>query len=443
MILSLKSVLKNKKLIYSLISQIITLSVSLMMTLGVTNYLSVENFGYWQLFVFYSSYIGLAHLGICDGIYLRYGGKNLTDFNTSKIKGLLYIYIISQLIIGGGILLYGLFSDLEYQRKFILYSLSILLLVTNFQTLLSYMLLSTSNIIENSRSIFIEKFLMLSSILVLILINKISFENLIISYSISKLFSLIYLLSFFKQFRKIDYYVNFQYAYEILKLGFVLMLANIVSTLIIGVGRYFIDKKWNIEIFGKISLAISLVYFFLVLLSQISFIIFPFLRNISNENQKLVYLKINTKISSLLKILILFYIPCTFILYKLLPTYKESINYLILLLPICLFDGKMQMIYVPFFKNLLLQKKLLYINIFCLFLSVILTVIGTYYFESILFILIGIIFSIICRSILAEMILAKIYKLKQFKVLLIDLIFTLLIVLYYFKQEYIFHFFIR
>ena len=63
-------------LIYALIAQTISLLLSLIISFIVPKFLGVEEFGYWQLFVFYSSYVNIAQLGISDGLYLRLGGEN-------------------------------------------------------------------------------------------------------------------------------------------------------------------------------------------------------------------------------------------------------------------------------------------------------------------------------------------------------------------------------
>ena len=38
--------------------------------------LGIEEFGYWQLFVFYASYVSFFQLGLNDGVYLQHGGED-------------------------------------------------------------------------------------------------------------------------------------------------------------------------------------------------------------------------------------------------------------------------------------------------------------------------------------------------------------------------------
>jgi len=51
-------------------------------TLIIPKYLSVEGYGYWQLFMLYGSYGGILHLGFIDGILVRWAGKKLPEIGS-------------------------------------------------------------------------------------------------------------------------------------------------------------------------------------------------------------------------------------------------------------------------------------------------------------------------------------------------------------------------
>lgn len=63
-----------KNFSFTLTSNIIAIAISTLVTLVVPKLIGVEEYGYWQLYLFYSSYIGFLQFGWNDGIYLRYGG---------------------------------------------------------------------------------------------------------------------------------------------------------------------------------------------------------------------------------------------------------------------------------------------------------------------------------------------------------------------------------
>jgi O-antigen/teichoic acid export membrane protein len=75
----------------------------------IPRYLSVEDFGYWQLFILYASYVGILHLGFIDGIHVRWAGKELDQVG-GEIKTAFRFLLLEQVvvIIPLGLLLYFL-----------------------------------------------------------------------------------------------------------------------------------------------------------------------------------------------------------------------------------------------------------------------------------------------------------------------------------------------
>ena len=57
-------------IIVAFLAQALSIASSVATTLILPKFLGIESFGYWQLFLFYVSYIGFFHLGINDGVYL-------------------------------------------------------------------------------------------------------------------------------------------------------------------------------------------------------------------------------------------------------------------------------------------------------------------------------------------------------------------------------------
>ena len=70
-----------KNFSYSLTSNLISLIISTLVVLVIPRIIGVEDYGFWQLYLFYSSYIGFLHFGWNDGIYLRYGGEEYDDLD--------------------------------------------------------------------------------------------------------------------------------------------------------------------------------------------------------------------------------------------------------------------------------------------------------------------------------------------------------------------------
>ena len=66
---------------YVVLSNLLTVIVSSLVVLILPKIMGVEEYGYWQLYIFYLSYAGFVHLGWVDGIYLRYGGLEYADLD--------------------------------------------------------------------------------------------------------------------------------------------------------------------------------------------------------------------------------------------------------------------------------------------------------------------------------------------------------------------------
>ena len=80
---------------YALSSNLVTMVVSALTVFIIPKFLGVSDYGYWQLFLFYSSYVPFLQFGWTDGIYLRYGGLEKRDLD----KKLFFSQFISLLTI--------------------------------------------------------------------------------------------------------------------------------------------------------------------------------------------------------------------------------------------------------------------------------------------------------------------------------------------------------
>lgn len=82
---------------FAFAAQGVSYLTSALTSLVVPKLLGIEQFGYWQLFLLYASYAGLADLGISEGIYLRYGGACREDVDSKSLSNQYRIYSVIQL----------------------------------------------------------------------------------------------------------------------------------------------------------------------------------------------------------------------------------------------------------------------------------------------------------------------------------------------------------
>jgi len=428
--MSLKKVFIDN-IIFAFVAQTVSIIVSLIMTLGIPKILSVEEYGFWQLFIFYTGFIGFFLFGLSDGIYLKYGGKKFDELNKQIIKSQMVYGFFLQLLISLVIIVVGSFLNIEWERHIIIFATALYLVLGNLVTLLGFLLLATNNIKYYSKAILVDKISFIIILTVIFLYSKVSYMVLIELFIVTKLLSLVYLLSYFRNYKNLSI-CSFKRSFSILKInmsvGIILMLSNIASTLIIGIGRFAIDNKWDIETFGKISLSLSATYFFLLLISQVSLALFPVLRQLDYVNQRNIFTKSCELLGIIMLGVFLLYFPLISFLEAWLPKYADSLKYLVILMPICLFEGKMQMIHNTYMKSLNKQEMLLLINIAVLIVSLILTYFAAYNIHNLMLVVYVMLFCISLRSIFTQLYLYRFYNLKFDPQILMEILFTIIFI---------------
>lgn len=414
-----------KNILYTFTSQIIGIIASICMSALIPKVTTVSNFSYWQLFVFYSSFIGLLHFGLIDGIYLKYGGSNFLEINKSKILSqlLTLLFLQSIIIISSAILITNYVSGNE---KSILLFVLFYIPIKNIYSYFSMLLLSTNEIIYNSYCDIVRKgFLIISLLLLILIYSNVSYITIISVYLISELIPYIIIIkpyiSFFKRKNILSFRESIKESLSYMRIGCFLTLSNIISTLILGIGRFFIKKEWNIETFGKVSLSLSIVFFLIMIITQTSLVLFPIIRRSDSEKRNKLFIDLNIILSSLFYSIFIIYFPLRYLIDLWLPHYTESSYYLSILSLICLYEGKMQLLGVTYLKCLFKQKELMIINTFILIISFILVFTSTYYYHNLILILYSMILCISLRYIITYILLSKYLKIKNyFKNLLTD-----------------------
>ncbi|WP_149913388.1 MATE family efflux transporter [Sphingobacterium cavernae] len=402
------SILKNVS--FTLIAQLSSIIVSLMFSIGVTKIFDVSDYGYWQLFILYSNYFGFMHFGICDGLYLKLGGRKLNSLNTNNTSNQFLNYFIIQFLVS--ILFFGISLSLvdDAIKVSMVKFLAIFLLITNIQTYLYYILLSTNEIKKYSTGMLIEKMLLILGIPFMYFVFNLQLFDLILFYILARSISVIYLIIVLKsKIFRLEYFDSRNLL--IFKLyiinGLYLMFSNIFSSLIIGNTRFFVEGNFGILAFSKLSFSISMVNLFIVFIAQLGLVIFPLLRTLSLKKISTYFRPLDSFLNGFFLVAILGYYPLKWVINNYFDNYQESIDALIILLPICLFEGKIQILFNTYYKVIRKQKLLFKVNIIALAISLFMSLITVYYLANINYVLYSLVFSVIFRYILCEYFLRR------------------------------------
>lgn len=407
--MKLKGITAFKNIGYMTLAQMIVMLFSVAMSLFVPKILGITAFSFWQLFIFYASYTGCLHLGLNDGIYLKMGGKVLSADQKKSISSQLWLSMLIQLFVV--ILIFMcLYFTTENQSRIDVYAyVALYALVNNIFNYCGSTLQSTNKIKGYAVCLMIDKIVAIAIIVALVVCKVQDFRWYVVAYLFGRLLATILLLVKFR-----DIFLNsFSIGQNVIraivsniKVGYNLMIANIIGSFILGVGRFVIDINYPIEVFGIISFSFTLTGFILALISQVGNSVFPVLATKDMEFHKTVFPNLERLMECLLPLSFLAYPFIWLLIQYYLPQYSDSLIYFVLLLPLCVFETKSSVLYYTYMKVLRKEKALLRINILSLIISGGLVLISCYVFKEIQLI----VSSLVVAEILKALLLANCIK---------------------------------
>ena len=88
-----------KNLSYTVLANGTNTLVSMVLVLFVPKVLGVTEYAYWQLYLFYASYVGFFHLGWADGVYLKFGGKEYESLDKQYFNTQFWLLTFAEVIL--------------------------------------------------------------------------------------------------------------------------------------------------------------------------------------------------------------------------------------------------------------------------------------------------------------------------------------------------------
>ena len=404
----IKEVISNALTAFA--SQGFSFLLSILTSLLVPKVLGVEEYGYWQLFVFYASYTGFFHLGIADGLYLVEGGVERGLINKRKVNSAFWFALSYEIPLAICIVLICGLAGFNGNREFVIAASAIYMLVSNAWSVLGYVFQAMNETKLYSYAVMANKLAFLAPLAILLLFRCSDFEPFVVFYIISHCCSLAFCAWKGRDILKSGLYGPKETALigiSYIRVGIKLMLANIASMLILGVARFLIDAEWGIEAFGKLSFSLSMVNFFLAFVSQASMVLFPALRQSDSDERLKVYSSMREALTVILPAAYLFCFPMIWLIGIWLPQYASTLHYFVYLLPLCVFDGKMNLLGTTFFKVLRRENTLLKVNIATVLMSLCGTVTGIYVLRSVDAVICGVVIALAFRSLISEALISN------------------------------------
>ncbi len=415
-----------KNISYSFSANLISLLISVFMVMFVPKLLSVNDYGLWQLFLFYSSYLGFLHFGWEDGIYLRYAGNRFDELNRKTFAGQFYCIILLQIVLAISISILGQVFVETSDKRLALTCAIWLAPFVNFNSLCNFIMQITNRIKEYARLLAMERIVFFLGVLFFLVILGLNQFRYMYSAQVFAVASLAAVGAYLCRSLLTPHFDSFgaiwQESYKNISVGIKLMLANIASMLIIGIVRYGISIGWDVATFGKVSLTLGVSNFLMVFINSVSVVFFPIVKKMDEEKRSEVYTVIRSALTFLLFAGLIGYYPVRYLLSLWLPKYADSLMYMSVLFPVCVFESKVSLLINTYLKSMRKEFLMLKINAVSVMFSLFVTIFTVGIWHNLNAVVFSIVLVYAFQCVLAEYHVTKLLGLHLRKNVLEDLL---------------------
>lgn len=395
----------------ALFAQTVIFAVSAIMSLVVPKILGVEEFAYWQLFLLYISYVALFHLGLNDGVYLINGGKTYDEMDRGSIAGQFFAGITFEAIMGVCVFALSAFSVGDSDRSFVIGAFCVFIVVFNIGAYWGAVCQAANETHIYSKMLTLDRCLFLIPLLVGVVTGVASFKFYVVCYIVARGIAAAYITfrcRFFFRSAIPRISVVTRECLNSIGVGIKLTISYLSSVFILGVARFVTDGAWGIESFGQLSFAVSLLNFFIAFVNQVGMVLFPALRRVTAEEFKSTLKRLVSALDFILPFIYVIYFPVLLLAQWWLPQYQPGLEWLSVLLPVCVYNSRMEIVSTTAMKVLRKETSLMAINIGAALLSLTSGCICGFCLNNMTLLVWSLVFVVILRSLVAEAYVSRI-----------------------------------
>lgn len=390
-------------------SQILVLVSGLIKALIIPLVLSVEDLGYWQIYVFYVAYVGVFSLGYNDGVYLKYGGYRLENLPLDRLRASNTIHLVLLVLATLMMLLLAMLGSSPH-RYLVLVAVAANIVVLGVVSNISLSLQAVNQLKSYAFLSSADKVFFTVSLLALFAQELRVFWFLIVVDLTSKVLVMALLCIRYRQL----YIGSFIPAVEAAKefagnvySGIQLMLANLSGMLVLGTGRIIIEYFGTLRSYAFYAFAISLANVILMSVSAVSVVLYPSLKQQERTEYLIYFNKTNVGFSAFALLMLTGYFPAAAFVLLIATKYSPVIEFLNAVFIITVLQGKMQLVNNTFYSALRLEGPMLVANLSSMVIAIILSSIGYMFTHSVLAVVYATLLTMLIRVYASEYVLRR------------------------------------
>lgn len=355
------------------VSRIVT---TLILTLVLPRLMSVEDYSYWQLYLFYGTYLIYSSVGWCEGTYLKYGGCKYGEADGRRLASQfinmsVYEAFIALLVTAG-----ACFLMRDPVRIAAMVCAACYMWLYILRTQLQTVLQAVNRISDYAKVYSGERIVYFVVVILSLMIGYRSFYVAVFAELISNLAALCYGIYLCREVtlrRPLRFSDSVRETRELIGIGYKLTMAGLANQLIIGIVRLAIERKWGTVAFGKISLSFSMANMMITCVAAVSIVLFPMLKKCEESQIGRYYSMLRSVLTIPMFGILLVYEPMRLILTWWLPQYADSLKYLAILFPLCVYEVRNSVLVWTYLKVLRREADIMRASLVMIGVSVVMT----------------------------------------------------------------------
>lgn len=248
--------------------------------------LSIEAYSYVKTYALYISYIGFLHFGFTDGMYIKYGGRNINEIDQAEYKAEHTIFTILEILMTIIFIIFGILS-----KDIIIFLMGLSILPINTVSFHKFFYQAIGEFKEYTKITYSYTliYLFLNILLAIWLKSEDYVYYCITSILANGIVYIIMELRFYKNFKNIKGKYNLSILKNF-KVGFVILIANLSVILFYAIDRWFVKIFLDVNSFAYYSFAVSMLNIINVLINSVSITFFNYLSKEKKE-EKIIKMK--------------------------------------------------------------------------------------------------------------------------------------------------------
>ena len=317
-------------------------------------FISVEEYGYWQLFVMYAGYAGFFMLGFNDGVHLNYATFNYDESLAAKFRAFkLFLFVLTA--IESAALLVLLFVLLsERDSVFYVFLFCILIIIPQaLNGLFTYMNQATMRFTQYAKGNIFDKVIFTFLMLLMILLGVKNAKYYILAYVFSRYLTIGYhwyssrlvFTTKRESLRSLIPEIRHNFAK-----GFPLMIATVLHGSIIVGSRLLVQNQYGIEDFSEYSFSLHTFVVAAQFIGAIATVFYPIMKRADSGILQRMYDSFGRVSTFVSAFLLLSYFAVVIVVKIVYSKYSGILDYLFWVYPLFIFTCKANILITNFYK---------------------------------------------------------------------------------------------